>query len=203
MNFNGIRKKKDRKDNIMNTDRKNNVYRMTIGGLLLAIGIIIPRMFHMFGTPDIGKVLLPMHLGVFIAGIYLGVYYGAIIGFLTPLLNSIFGLPMFPYNLIMAFELAGYGLFAGLCMYLLSKSNLKAMRRSLKVYISLIISMISGRIINALVLFIMARFFGINVPAPFTVFTSTLTAIPGILIQLFLVPGIILAIYSSQEKYIR
>lgn len=187
----------------MNTDRKNNAYRMTIGGLLLAIGIIIPRMFHMFGTPEIGKVLLPMHIGVFIAGLYLGIYYGAIIGFITPLLNSIFGMPMFPYNVIMAFELAAYGLFAGLSMHLLSKSNLKAMRRSLKVYISLILSMIIGRIINALVLFIMAKLFGMNVPAPFTVFSSTLTAIPGILIQLLLVPGIIFAIYTSQEKYIR
>ncbi|NLL00609.1 MAG: ECF transporter S component [Clostridiales bacterium] len=187
----------------MNTERKNNVYRLTIGGLLLAIGIIIPRMFHIFGTGEIGKVLLPMHLGVFIAGIYLGASYGAIIGFITPLINSIFGLPMFPHNLIMAIELAAYGFFAGLTMYLLQKNNIKRMRRSFRVYISLIVSMILGRLINALALFIMARVFAMTVPAPLTVFGSALTAIPGILIQLVLVPAIIFTLYASQERYVR
>lgn len=187
----------------MITQKKSNIYRLTVGGLLLAIGIIIPRMFHMFGTAEIGKVFLPMHIGVFIAGIYLGATYGAIIGFITPFMNSIFGLPIFPYNLIMAFELAAYGLFAGLCMYLLQKSNIKSMRRTIRIYISLIASMILGRIVNALVLFVMARFFGMSVPAPLTVLGSALTAMPGILIQLILVPGIIATLYASQEKYIR
>lgn len=187
----------------MNTRKNTNVYWLTIGGLLLAIGSIIPRMFHMFGTAEIGKVLLPMHLSVFIAGIYLGAPYGAIIGFITPLINSIFGMPMFPHNLIMAFELAAYGFFAGLTIYLLQKSNIKGMRRTLRIYISLGVSMILGRIVNAITLFVIARIFAISVPAPITVLTSTLTAIPGILIQLVLVPGIILALYASQEKYIR
>lgn len=187
----------------MNGERKNSVYRLTMGGLLLAIGIIIPRMFHMFGAAEIGKVLLPMHIGVFIAGIYLGASYGAIIGFITPLINSLFGTPMFPFNLIMAFELAAYGLFAGLSMYLLQNNRMKGMRRTIRIYISLIISMILGRVVYALVLFIMVRFFAMSVPAPFTVLSSAVTALPGILIQLILIPGIILALYASQEKYIR
>lgn len=186
----------------MKTDRKNYVYKLTLGGLLLAIGIIIPRMFHMFGTPDIGRILLPMHIGVFIAGIYLGIYYGAIIGFITPLINSLFGMPIFPHNMIMAFELAAYGLFAGLFMYLLQSKSIR-MRKTIKVYISLILSMISGRIVNAFVLFVMARLFALKVPAPFTVLGSVLTGIPGIIIQLILVPGIIFTLYASQEKYIR
>ena len=105
-------------------ERKNSIYRLTVGGLLLAIGIIIPRLFHMFGTPDMGIMFQPMHFSVFIAGIYLGALYGTIVGFLTPLINSLFGMPMFPFNVIMAFELAAYGFFAGLFMYLLKKSRL-------------------------------------------------------------------------------
>lgn len=187
----------------MKREKWNNIYRLTVGGVLLAIGIIIPRLFHMFGTPEIGKMFSPMHISVFIAGIYLGVYYGAIIGFITPLINSLFGLPIFPYNLIMAFELAAYGLFAGLFMYLLHKIRKKLLGRTLRVYISLILSMIAGRIINAIVLFVMARFFDMNVPAPITVLGSTITGIPGIIMQMLLVPGIVFALYSSQEKYIR
>ncbi|TAH69469.1 MAG: ECF transporter S component [Anaerolineaceae bacterium] len=187
----------------MKTERKNSVYRLTVGGLLLAIGIVIPRMFHMFGTPEIGKVFLPMHISVFIAGIYLGGYYGTLIGFITPLINSLFGMPIFPFNVIMAFELAAYGLFAGLFMYLLQKRSAKWMGRTLRVYISLILSMIAGRIINALVLFVMARFFAMQVPAPFTVWGSAITGIPGIIIQLLLVPSIIFALYKAEGKHSR
>ena len=43
----------------MQTDRRSNSYRLTIGGILLALGIIVPRMFHVFGTPGIGKVFCP------------------------------------------------------------------------------------------------------------------------------------------------
>lgn len=184
----------------MNIERKNSVYRLTIGGLLLATGIIVPRIFHMFGTPSLGRVFLPMHITIFIAGIYLGPYYGLIIGFITPLINSLFGMPIYPQNIIMAFELAAYGLFAGLFMYLLNKRN---MAKPIKVYISLIMSMILGRIVNGFVLLIMARLLGMNVPAPLSVLGATLTGMPGIIIQLFLVPGIVYVLYASQERHIR
>lgn len=187
----------------MRTDKSNRIYRLTVAGLLLAIGIVISRLFHMFGTPEIGRVLLPMHISVFIAGIYLGVYYGALIGFLTPLIISLFGLPMFPYNIIMALELAAYGLFAGLFMYVLQRTMIKKIRKTSRIYISLILAMIIGRIVNALVLVVMARFFAMKVPAPLSVFASTIAAIPGIIIQLILVPAIVYTLISSQEKYVR
>lgn len=181
----------------MNIERKNGVYKLTIGGLLLAVGIIIPRIFHMFGTPNLGKMFLPMHIGIFIAGIYLGISYGLIIGFITPLINSLFGMPVFPQNVIMAFELAAYGMFAGLFMYLLKNFNIA---RTIKIYISLILSMIFGRIVNAFVLFIMARIFDMKVAAPLSVVTAALTGIPGIIIQLLLVPGIVFTLFASQNR---
>lgn len=181
-------------------ERKNSIYRLTVGGLLLAIGIIIPRLFHMFGTPDMGIMFQPMHFSVFIAGIYLGAFYGTIVGFLTPLINSLFGMPMFPFNVIMAFELAAYGFFAGLFMYLLKKSRLNAGGRTLRVYISLIVSMIAGRIIYAFMLFVMGRMFAMNVPAPVSVWSSFLIGIPGIILQLILVPGLVFVLYKSQNR---
>ncbi|NLL73206.1 MAG: ECF transporter S component [Clostridiales bacterium] len=105
----------------MINNRKSQVYKLTIGGLLLAVGIIISRLFHMFATPGLGMMFLPMHIGVFIAGLYLGPYYGTLIGLLTPLINSLFGAPIFPFNIIMAMELAAYGLFAGLFTYILKR----------------------------------------------------------------------------------
>lgn len=184
----------------MRKKSNNYVYKLTVGGLLLAVGIIISRIFHVFGTPNIGTVFLPMHISVFIAGLYLGTSYGTIIGFITPLINSLFGMPIFPFNLIMALELAAYGFFAGLFMDILKKYKTSHRARLLRVYLSLIFSMIMGRIVNALVLFIMVRFFGMNVPGPITVIASSITGIPGIIIQLILVPGIVLALYKMEEK---
>ena len=112
-------------------------------------------------------------------------------------------MPIFPQNIIMAFELASYGLFAGLFMYLLKSYNNKRISRTIRIYISLILSMILGRMVNAIVLLLMARLFNMNVPAPLSVLASSLRGMPGILIQLLLVPGIVIAIYSSQEKYIQ
>jgi len=34
----------------MRRDQNGRIYRLTVGGLLLAIGIVIPRMFHLFAT---------------------------------------------------------------------------------------------------------------------------------------------------------
>lgn len=185
----------------MKIEGKNGIYKLAVGGLLLAIGIIIPRMFHMFGTPDIGRVFLPMHLSVFVAGIYLGAYYGVAIGFITPLLNSLFGMPIFPQNIIMAFELSAYGLFAGLFIYLLKKTIKAKHGRTLRIYISLILSMILGRMVNAYVLYIMASFFVMKVPLPLSVLASAAKGIPGIIIQLLLVPGIVILLIESQERH--
>lgn len=184
------------------TGRKNNIYRLTIGGLLLAVGIIIPRMFHLFGTAEAGKIFQPMHISVFIAGIYLGPLYGTIIGFMTPMLVSLIsGMPMFPFNLIMALELAAYGLFAGLFIYLLKKSRIKWIGKTVSLYISLIISMIAGRIINAIVLYVMSELFKMKVPAPITVWGAAITGIPGIILQLLIVPVIILALYKEEDRH--
>ncbi len=181
-------------------NKESKVYKMSVGGLLLAIGIIIPGLFHIFGTPNLGRMFLPMHLPIFIAGIYLGELYGLVIGFITPLINSIFGMPLFPQNIIMALELAAYGFFAGFVIYLLK--NLKAVM-PVKVYISLITSMIAGRIVNALILLVMARLLGMNVPAPVSVLSAAVFGIPGIIIQLLLVPAIVLVLSSFKEKHNR
>jgi len=188
------------KGETMNNVRKNKVFRMTAGGLLLAIGIIIPRVFHIFGTPNLGKMLLPMHLPIFVSGIYLGPFYGLLTGFIAPLINSLFGMPVFPQNIIMAFELAAYGFFAGFLMNILVNFKLS---RPIKVYCSLISSMIAGRLVNALVLLILAKLFGMNVPAPISVVSSALLGLPGILIQLFLVPAIVYVLSVIEVKYNR
>lgn len=181
----------------MKSNIKNYVLKLAIGGLLLAIGVLLPRITHLAGIPEIGQMLLPMHLGVMVAGTFLGKYYGLWIGFLTPFLNTmISGMPSYPMNSIMAFELAAYGFFSGLFMDLLPK--IKLLGKDIKIYISLIISMIIGRMAYALTLWLAATMIGLNVPKPVSIIAATGLGIPGIVIQLILVP----IIYYALNKVI-
>ena len=67
-----------------------------------------------------------MHIPVLIAGFVCGGPYGLVVGFVTPILNSVIsGMPpMFPYAVVMSFELAAYGLMTGLLYKLLPKKDL-------------------------------------------------------------------------------
>lgn len=163
---------------------KNNTKRLIIAGLLLAIGIIIPMIFHTTGIP--GTVFLPMHIPVLIGGFLLPPYLALLLGMLTPILNSLItGMPtVFPMAMIMVFELGIYGLVASV---LYRKFELPSI-------IALIISMIAGRIMAGLVVFILAAFFGIQMDPMTFIISGVTTGIPGIIIQLVLIPSLIYSI---------
>jgi predicted membrane protein len=71
-----------------------NSKKITLSAMFLAIGIILP--FITMNIPVIGKMLLPMHIPVLLAGFIIGPVYGALLGVLTPLVRSfMFGVPYF------------------------------------------------------------------------------------------------------------
>lgn len=183
----------------MKLNLKDYVLRLTIGGLLLAVGVLLPRIFHLSGMSEIGKMLLPMHLGVLVAGTFLGKYYGLWIGFFTPFLNTLTsGMPPFPLNSMMAFELAAYGFFTGMLMELLPR--IKVLGKDIKIYISLIISMVVGRLVYAITLWLAAMLFALNVPKPVSIVAATGLGIPGIIIQLILVPILYYALNKATSR---
>src|SRR5690625_6223104 len=91
---------------------RTKTVNLVIAGLLLAIGIIIPSIFHLTSLP--GIIFLPMHIPVLLGGFLLPPYLALMLGAVTPLLNNLVtGMPLlFPNAIIMAFELATYGLIA-------------------------------------------------------------------------------------------
>ena len=180
------------KGNISMKTKSNYVKRLTVGGLMLAAGVVIPWIFHSLGISEFGKMFLPMHLSVFVAGVFLGQYYGLGIGLLTPLLNSLFGMPTFPMNLIMAFELAAYGFFSGLFTSYKAGKRIRLFGKDLRVILGLILSMLAGRIIYAFSLYVAIQLLGLEkLPKPLSIIASTVTGLPGILLQLILVPTIV------------
>ncbi|MEY8416805.1 Protein of unknown function [Tissierella praeacuta DSM 18095] len=163
---------------------KNNTRKLVIAGVLLAIGIIVPTIFHTTGIP--GNVFLPMHIPVLIGGFLLPPYLALILGMLTPILNSLItGMPpLFPMTVIMIFELGIYGLVTSILYRKLKMPSV----------ISLIVSMISGRIMAGFVVFILAAFFEVKMDPMFFIIGGVTTAIPGIIIQLILVPSLVYSI---------
>ena len=66
----------------INYMNKNSIkiYKLTISAILLTIGLLLPLLTGQI--PEIGNMLCPMHIPVFIVGLALGPIYGGIIGFI-------------------------------------------------------------------------------------------------------------------------
>ena len=160
-----------------------NERKLILSAMFLAIGLVLP--FLTGQIQRIGNMLLPMHIPVLLCSFICGWKYGVAVGFILPLLRSVmFGMPpMYPKAVAMAFELAAYGFMAGYIYFRSKAKDWKAL------YSSLIIAMVFGRIVWGVVQTVLlgtAKF-------TFYVFISgaILNAIPGIIIQLVLIPAVI------------
>ena len=166
--------------------------RLVLSGLFLAIGYVLP--FVTGQLRELGQMLLPMHFPVFLCGLICGWKYGAAVGFLLPLTRSlIFGMPvLYPTALGMTVELAVYGLVVGLCYGLSKKKGICT------VYISLLAAMVLGRIAWGLmqILLLGIQDTGFSLSAFWA--GAILNAIPGIILQLILIPATILALTKAR-----
>ncbi len=158
--------------------------KLTLAALFIAMGLVLPTALHGFGG---GTVLLPMHIPVLLCGFICGWRYGLGVGLLLPLIGSITaGMPPFPMIAVpMMLELATYGAVTG------------ALHKKCNVYVALVGAMLVGRAVSGVA---SALFFGVaGVPYGLSAFVSGafITALPGIVIQLVLIPILVLALERS------
>ncbi len=167
--------------------KRSTTKNMALSGLFIALGLVLP--FFTGQIPGLGNRLLPMHIPVLIGGFVCGGPYGLFIGFIVPLLRSLlFGMPpMFPTAVAMAFELAAYGFVAGFLYKYLPKKNFS-------IYVSLLISMIAGRVVWGVVSFFLYGFGGTAFTWQMFAAGAFVNALPGILIQIVIIPIIILVL---------
>ena len=93
--------------------QNQSLRNLLLAAMFLAIGLVLP--FFTGQIKEIGNMLLPMHLPVFLCALICGWQYGTAVGFIMPLLRfALFSMPRMPTALAMAFEMAGYGAVAGL-----------------------------------------------------------------------------------------
>lgn len=172
---------------MVNQGSRDAIRKTVLSALFIAVGLVLP--FFTAQIPQIGNLLLPMHIPVLLCGFVCGWQYGISVGAVLPLLRSLmFSMPqLYPNALAMSAELATYGLVCGL-MYnkLLRKQNI------LSIYISLVSAMIAGRIVwgiaEAALLGVGAFTWEMFVAGAF------INAVPGIILQLVFIPALLEAL---------
>lgn len=169
---------------------KDTTRRLCTAGLLTALGLLLPQLFHLVGGRAAGSVFSPMHLPVLVCGLLLGPAYGAAAGILTPLLSSLLlGMPPMMILPFMLLELAAYGAVSGL------------LSKKVPLYPALIGAQVAGRVVYALALFVAGTLLGMDCAAPASVLTSVATGLPGIALQLALAPPLVMLLRRAVPAF--
>lgn len=168
---------------------RSSVKNLVFTAVCAALCIVVPMAFH--AIPDGGTVFLPMHLPVLLCGLCCGWPYGLLCGLLGPLLSSLItGMPPAAMLPSMMVECGVYGLVSGLMMrYVRTRYTLADL------YISLLTAMVAGRVVAGLV---KALILAPGTPAFAWVTTSLVMGIPGIILQLVLMPTLVGALTAAR-----
>ena len=165
------------------------VKKLVFTAACAALCLILPMAFH--AIPNAGSVMLPMHIPVLLCGLVCGWPYGSVCGLMGPFLSSVItGMPPAAMLPSMMVECAVYGFTSGLLM-----KYVRTGKSSLDLYISLVSAMATGRIAAG---FAKAWIFTPGI-SPFAwVTTSLVTGIPGIALQLLLMPIVVGALTRAR-----
>lgn len=167
--------------------RSASLRKLVFSALLFALAYVLP--YFTGQIQQIGQMLCPMHLPVILCGFLCGWQWGAVVGFTVPIIRSLTNPmpPMYPTALGMAFELAAYGIIAGIMF--------RALPKKLPfLYVDLLTAMLCGRIVWGTARFFLA---GLD-PSKFGLAAfwtgAVADAIPGIIVQIVLIPPIVFAL---------
>ena len=165
--------------------------RLVLSAMFLALGYALP--FATGQIPEIGNMLLPMHLPVFLCGFICGWKYGAAVGVILPVTRSLmFGRPMlYPDAMAMSVELMTYGLVVGLIYLLLKKKNIFA------IYAALLSAMIAGRLLWGCTRLIMLGIQHTGFSVKIFLTGAFINAVPGIILQLILIPAVMVTLQKT------
>lgn len=159
--------------NILN----NTKVKYIVGTILLSgIGVALPRIFHVLAGNTAGATFLPMHIAVLIAALTFGITSATIVGgtsvIFSYLLTEMPSLSRLPYMLI---ELLIYAILLGI------------FNKKFNSYVSLIATIVLGRILYAGILFLSCNVLGFQ-SYGISVLESVKVGMPGIIIQLICIP---------------
>ncbi len=160
-------------------------------GLLGALGLALPMLFHLVG---LGKVFLPMHIPILAGGFLLPPSLALLLGFVIPPLSTLLtGMPpVVPTLPLMIWELASLGGVTAL-LYRRLKAGL---------WLSLLGGLIGDRLALLLAVFLLGNYLGINLPPWGYVVGAVATGLPGIALQLVVIPPIVYWMEKRQSAFL-
>ena len=175
----------------MKTNPHSTTRSLVLAALFLALAFVLPMITG--HVPQVGNMLCPMHFPILLCGFVLGGPWGLGVGFVAPSVwSALFGMPpMFPIAIAMAFELAAYGLVSGVLWH-------KVKHTVPMMYASLASAMVAGRLVWGAVRFVLAGLTGSSFPFSAFLSGALLTAVPGIVAQLVLIPLILVALQKAK-----
>ena len=170
---------------------KNRVKRLVLAGLFLALAYVMPYLTAQI--PEIGAKLCPMHLPILLCGFVCGWQWGLIVGLIAPVFRSLIATmpPLFPTAVCMSFELAVYGLVAGIMYRRLPK-------KKGYIYLSLVVAMLLGRVVWGMAMFVCMGLTGGSFGLSAFIAGAFTNAIPGIVLQLVVIPPLIMIIEKTR-----
>jgi len=171
-------------------ETKNRLRPMVYSAVCLALALVLP--FVTGSIPQVGKMLLPMHLPILLCGFVVGPWWALAVGFIAPILRHLlFAMPPFPSYVAMAAELAVYGLVSGLAYR-------KLPQKAVSIYVSLLLAMISGRIASGITMASVLGLTGKSYSFAAFLAANVTGAVPGIILQIILVPILVLTLQKAK-----
>ena len=178
----------------------SSVKRSCISAVCIALCYVLPLVFHAFGA---GEVFLPMHIPVLLCGLLCGAGYGAFCGIAGPVLSCVLsGMPSATGLISMVPELCVYGLICGLVLRFVHTKNTYA-----DLYLALVAAMLLGRVAGGIAkaLFYLSGMSGMmTLSMPLLASTYFVQSIPGIVIQLIILPTLVFTLMKARlipERY--
>ena len=165
------------------------VKRMILAAVCVALCVVLPVAFH--SIPNAGTVILPMHIPVLLCGLICSWPYGFVCGLMGPLLSSVLtGMPPAAILPAMMVECAVYGAVSGIML-----KTVHTGKTYPDLYIALVTAMLAGRVISGIA---KALIFSPGLARSAWVASSFVTALPGIAIQLILLPIVVSTLMKAR-----
>ena len=171
--------------------------KIVFSAVCAALCVVLPMAFHTI--QNAGSIFLPMHIPVLLCGLLCGWPYGLVCGILGPTLSSLLtSMPPAAMLPSMIVECAAYGCVTGLMMRFVRTGKTFP-----ELYISMVTAMVLGRVLSGLAKSLVFA----PGTAPFAWVTTSLVAgIPGIVIQLILIPLVVMSLTRAKllpQRYVK
>ena len=169
--------------------------RTVLAALFAALCVVLPIAFH--AIPNAGTIFLPMHIPVLLCGLVCGWPYGLLCGLMGPFLSSLLtGMPPAAMLPAMMLECTVYGLVSGLVL-----KYVRTGKTTPDLYTALITAMLAGRVVSGIA---KALIFSPGITLSLWITGSFVTALPGIVVQLILIPllvNLLIRVRQIPERY--